>query len=276
MKETSERIIPSYYFTNKKLHARYIFHTRAYELMEDYVKNKKVLDLGCGEGYGSYILKEYAKEVTGVDISEEAIKEATKTHKAKNLKYQTINNIEKESLPFKDNSFDIVISFQVVEHIKNTDKYFKEINRVLKYGGTLILITPNKKVRLFSFQNPWNHHHAKEYNYREIEEEVSKYYSAYNIKGYSLKGKYLKEEIKRVNKLRVFLFPFTNFLIPSFFRKILLSFIWTFSVGRKMKQKNNKIESFNQKEIFIIEKSCVIEKYKKDSLNFICFCRNIK
>lgn len=111
----------------------------AYELLKtrfernnlnfDLIKNKKVLDLGCGSGRYSYALKKLgAKEVTGVDID---------TDFAKNAGIEGINFIEGsvDKIPFEDNSFDFVFCNGVLHHTNHIKEGIKEISRVLKKNG---------------------------------------------------------------------------------------------------------------------------------------------
>lgn len=107
-----------------------------YEFVENNIKNimknKKVLDVGCG--YGEY-LQLYQKrgfKVTGIDIDKKAIKDV------KNAKYGSVTN-----LPFKNRSFDIINCIDVLEHVYDEEKSFSEISRVIKKGGILIMTVPN-------------------------------------------------------------------------------------------------------------------------------------
>jgi ubiquinone/menaquinone biosynthesis C-methylase UbiE len=106
------------------------------------LKGKKILDIGCGFGaFLMYALEKGAKEVSGVEVSEQDLKTAKNSLKSKNVILKEGSAI---NLPFPDNYFDTVVSFEVLEHIpKNTElKMFSEINRVLKKGGILYLSTP--------------------------------------------------------------------------------------------------------------------------------------
>lgn len=104
-----------------------------------YVKNKKVLDIGCWTGQFEQIACKYTKQIVGIDPGVEAIKTAKKlVPKAKFFVGDALN------LKFKDNSFDTVTIMDVIEHIpKGTEeKCLKEIKRVLKPNGYLIISTP--------------------------------------------------------------------------------------------------------------------------------------
>lgn len=103
-------------------------------------KFERVLDLGCGSGYYLIKMKEELEiaELYGADISKNSINEANKLG---------INgsclDLDKDVLPYHDNSLDLIISIDVIEHLFNPDLYLKEINRVLKPGGLFFIVTPN-------------------------------------------------------------------------------------------------------------------------------------
>ncbi len=117
---------------------------------------KKVLDIGCGDGFISQSIKNIYPnaEVFGIDISKTAI--AIAQNKYPIINFQTANAEEK--LPFEDNFFDLVFSGEHIEHIKDTDTYLEEINRVMRKGGVFIITTPNlaywvnRLLLLFGFQ----------------------------------------------------------------------------------------------------------------------------
>lgn len=104
----------------------------------------KILDAGCGEGDFSLHIANIAdvKQVNGIDISktaiEKCIKKARKSNLSDKVKFRTgsITN-----LPFNAKYFDAIFAFEIVEHIVDTEKMFKELNRVLKKGGTLGITT---------------------------------------------------------------------------------------------------------------------------------------
>lgn len=97
--------------------------------------NKKILDLGCGEGTRLSLL---SKSGTGVDISSKAINLAKKKYPKLNF---ILGNLEK--LPFKDGSFDLVYSAYVFEHLMNPEKVIDGVVRVLRRSGNIVIICPN-------------------------------------------------------------------------------------------------------------------------------------
>ncbi|MDO8639225.1 MAG: methyltransferase domain-containing protein [Candidatus Daviesbacteria bacterium] len=103
----------------------------------------KVLDLGCGSGYYSYLLSKMPIKlnITGIDNHVNAIEDAKRDVGEKNAKF-IIGNAEK--LPFPENSFDKIVMSEIIEHVKDDIRVLKEARRVLKQGGILVLTTPNK------------------------------------------------------------------------------------------------------------------------------------
>jgi len=101
-------------------------------------KTDKILDIGCGTGRVTRLISKKAKKVIGIDFSNEMIEIAKEKSKdIKNIEYQKVDITKK--LPFKNNSFDKITAILVINHIKNANQLFKEIHRVLKKGGTLLI-----------------------------------------------------------------------------------------------------------------------------------------
>jgi len=100
-------------------------------------RGRKVLDLGCYYGFLGQLFLKNGNEVWGVDIAKEALKKAA----ALGLKTKCAD-VEKE-IPFGDALFDVVVAAEIIEHLKDTDRFLEEIHRVLKPGGFLVLTTSN-------------------------------------------------------------------------------------------------------------------------------------
>jgi len=101
-------------------------------------KGDKLLDIGCGDGTLGYFAKRNYKEVYGLDISESALKIAEK----REMVTKKVN-VNEERLPFEDTYFDAVVCLDVIEHVFEPRDLVKEIYRILKRGGSLVLSTPN-------------------------------------------------------------------------------------------------------------------------------------
>ena len=137
------------------------------------IKNRRVLDLASGEGFGSNILSLEANKVFGVDISPEAIFHASHKYVRSNLQFIVGSATE---IPLEDCSVDAAVSFETIEHFADHEKFLHEIKRVLQPGGFLIISTPNKLVYsdLTGYSNPF---HEKELYTSEFLEIVARYFA---------------------------------------------------------------------------------------------------
>jgi ubiquinone biosynthesis O-methyltransferase len=120
------------YDTNKRLH---VFYN---ELLTEDIKGKQVLDAGCGTGWFSKGAADRGAVVTSMDLGEKLLAEVKKKCDSNRVVGSILE------MPFPDNHFDIVVSSEVIEHTPNPEQAVKEIFRVLKPGGTMVLSTPNR------------------------------------------------------------------------------------------------------------------------------------
>ena len=159
-----ERYVP---LTDPYNAAMHLGHMAAYKLALRFAYGQKVLDLGCGTGYGSHFLAYFgAGEVTAADLNETAVNYACKTYSHPRLRYLRLSG--DNSLPFAGQTFDFVFCSQVIEHIHDPVRLLKEIRRILKPGGFCLVTAPNKA--LFSpdpNENP-NEYHINEMNLSEF------------------------------------------------------------------------------------------------------------
>jgi SAM-dependent methyltransferase/glycosyltransferase involved in cell wall biosynthesis len=136
MKFDGERFIPES-STDGELE-----HLHRYLLACRLVLGKSVLDIASGEGYGSKMLAGFAKSVVGVDISEEAVAHAQQKYIGENLSFKVGSCA---AIPFDQDSFDVVISFETIEHHNEHQQMLREIKRVLKPNGLLFISSPDKE-----------------------------------------------------------------------------------------------------------------------------------
>ena len=136
-------------------------HIYRYRFASRTVRGRRVLDVACGEGYGTAALaKAGAASVVGVDISPDACEHAR-------LKYGVdARAASAENLPFGDKSFETVISFETIEHLENPSRLADECRRLLTDDGTLVISTPNKPV--YKKYTPANHFHPSEMDESEF------------------------------------------------------------------------------------------------------------
>jgi 2-polyprenyl-3-methyl-5-hydroxy-6-metoxy-1,4-benzoquinol methylase len=183
---TSEEIV-----SDNPIHQRLF---KAYVVAKDYVKGD-VLEVGCGEGRGVSTLMQHATSFTAVDKINEVIVDLQQKHPQG--KFISMNIPPLGGL--KDNTYDSIVSFQVIEHIENDFLYLKEIHRVLKPGGIALLTTPNRKMSLS--RNPW---HIREYLAGELTALAQKIFSNVEMKGITGNDKvmsYYEQNKKSVQRI---------------------------------------------------------------------------
>lgn len=149
-----------------------IEHLHRYAFVLEYTRGKKVLDIACGEGYGSALLARSAAHVTGVDIDKESVNSAKRKYNIPNLSFIE-GSVEK--IPSEDHVFDTVVCFETLEHVAIHEILLKEITRVLKPGGLVIISTPDRKnyTEKTGRNNPF---HVKELNRLEFEMLLKMFY----------------------------------------------------------------------------------------------------
>jgi ubiquinone/menaquinone biosynthesis C-methylase UbiE len=135
-------------------------HWHRYHYALPLAERRRVLDIACGEGYGSALLATRAKSVVGADVAPETIAQARRRYgAAQNLQYVEGRC---ESLPCDDASIDLLVSFETLEHIPDPERLLDEAKRALAPGGLLLVSTPNRAV--YSDQRDYrNPHHVREF-----------------------------------------------------------------------------------------------------------------
>jgi len=177
MEFTGERVVPG-----KTPQTIYDEHIYRYIFAARLAENKLVLDVACGTGYGvGYMVDKGAGEVVGVDISMAAVDYAQerlgRNNKASFICADAIR------LPFVDNAFDIVVSFETIEHIRQCRKFLDECRRVLKENGLLICSTPNRRIFSPNLAKPINTFHVKEFWPEEFSRLLRRYFASITLYG---------------------------------------------------------------------------------------------
>ena len=162
---TGERVIPGQVdvdLLNEHL-ARYSFAARL-------ARGKRVLDAGCGAGYGSAELAQAADRVVGIDCAAEAVEFARANYHLPNLQFEQASCT---GLPHPDGSFDLVVAFEVIEHLEDWRTFLAEARRVLAASGQFIVSTPNKLYYTESRgQVGTNPFHVHEFDFAEFRAEL--------------------------------------------------------------------------------------------------------
>ncbi len=206
-----------------------------------------VLEIGCGEGYGISELVEFSKKYIGVDKFDTYISEDIKKnndivfHK---MEIPPLLNIEA-------NSIDFVVTFQVIEHIQDDHYFLKEIFRVLKPGGKLLLTTPNKLMSLS--RNPW---HIREYTPFEMKDVLRKYFVKSEVKGvygndivmeYYQKN---KESVKKITRYDIFNL---QYLLPRWALQIPYDILNRFNRNKLKSQNENVVSAVKVDDYSILD-----------------------
>lgn len=225
LEPTGERVIEDFRALSRQSYLIYLFHIATYDYVREFVRGKSVLDFGSGSGYGAARIAEDCSHIIGVDVAADAIAHARQKYHRDNLEYVTIAPAEKQPLPFPDESFDVVLSFQVIEHVLDEGKYLSEAWRVLRPGGRFIVATPDRSSRLLPGQKPWNQWHVREYSAASFEQLLATHFNNIVIKKMGGRPDVIAIETRRTLRLRWVLLPFTLPFIPEELRVGALSLV---------------------------------------------------
>ena len=193
-------------------------HKAAYDFASG-LAGERVLEVGCGHGYGASQLARVFKEVVAIDLFPKNVAAAQARYRQPNLRFLEMNATD---LGFEDASFDLVVSFQVIEHIPSAqlERYLTEIRRVLKVGGAACLTTLN----LGKVQKPGqpyrkSPHHDKEFYPEELRELLSGFFPRVEMYGLYPTPKHLFfERLKKSALLKMI--PSRMNPVDTFYRSV--------------------------------------------------------
>ena len=230
-------------------------HMQRYRYLKDYVKNKTVLDIGCGEGYGSYYLAHYAKEVIGIDIDKKVIQKAQNLYSRNGLYFYQVNVYELiDKLPQLKSNVDIAVAMELIEHLKKPGEFLEIVKEILKPEGCFFLSTPNRIAR--EVENiPWNPEHVKEYTEDELKELLSKYFRKVKIIG--LTGTAKAKDYERIRQ---------GGKLPS-----KLKMMWRF-MPSSLKTIIRKVITLNLPTDVTLEDYYFVEKIDREVASLLAIC----
>ncbi len=216
-----------------------VIHQRLYYA---YIKaaeiiNGNVLEIGCGAGRGTELMVSSSDSYTGIDKNEVLIKKLSEKYPDQNFVCSNIPPIK----DLEDDSFDYVVTFQVIEHIKNDSLFLKEIRRVLKPSGKVILTTPNIKMTLT--RNPW---HVREYTAQQLQKLMSEFFGEVEVKGITGNEKVMeyyeenKVSVKKITKYDIFNLQYN---LPRFLIRIPYEILNRVNRKRLMKQNKSLVSN---------------------------------
>jgi len=158
---TGERTVPglaeeNYWFRR---------HEVVYERLADRCAGRDVLEAGCGEGYGADLIADVARRVIGLDYDESAVAHVRARYPRVEMHHGNL-----AALPLADCAVDVVVNFQVIEHLWDQGQFVDECLRVLRPGGVLLMSTPNRITFSPGRDTPINPFHTRELNAAELTE----------------------------------------------------------------------------------------------------------
>ena len=178
-------------------------HFCAYKFAQTFCnRDTRVLDIGCGEGYGIHYLAEFAKTATGIDYSTEAIEYAAKKYQRGNLEF-IVHDMR--ALRLLNKRFDLICSFQVIEHLKEAVEFLGGIQSLLEERAVFLCSTPNKFDASPHSEVPCNKFHLKEYEAGEFRELLGRYFSSVDMFGLKRSKKFnFYRRIKKIGLCNFF------------------------------------------------------------------------
>lgn len=170
-------------------------HLKRYEFARPLCAERDVLDAGCGVGYGSAYLADAARRVVGVDLSEDAIAYARRRYARRGVEFLVADLLE---LPFESGSFDVVCAFEVIEHLREPERFVAEARRVLRSDGVLVASTPRADE---STDAPANPHHEREFSAADFEALLRSGFASVSLHGQRRRQTARHRALQRVDVL---------------------------------------------------------------------------
>ncbi|CDM65090.1 class I SAM-dependent methyltransferase [Pyrinomonas methylaliphatogenes] len=163
-------------------------HAARYFFAVPHVRGKRVLDVACGSGYGLAVLRRSAREVVGVEVELDVARRA-RVEVSKDT-FVSIIVADGCKMPFVNGCFDVITSFETIEHIHHRARFLEEIRRVLKTDGMFIISTPNAHYTQPVNGKPRNPYHVYEYTPEELALELRNYFKYVDLFGQILSPRF--------------------------------------------------------------------------------------
>jgi SAM-dependent methyltransferase len=231
---------------------------KAYLLAKPFIKGN-LLELGCGEGRGTAELAAIADHYTAIDKIAEVIEKLKLLYPSYHFESGLF-----PPMAFEDDSFDSIVSFQVIEHLEDDELFIKEIYRILKPGGIALLTTPNRKMTLS--RNPW---HIREYTADELSNLCLKYFKQVEMKG--IKGnkkvmEYYLRNKQSVDSIMQFDVFNLQYRLPAVLLKVPYDLLNRFNRNKLHNQADELVTS-------ILHEDYIEAQQSDDNLDLFCILR---
>jgi len=248
---TSDQLV-----SDNPIHQRLL---KAYYVAKEHIQGD-LLELGCGEGRGIEIIKPLCNRYVALDKIAEVIRELKD-------KYPDVvfrQSIFPPLVDLSDDSFDTILSFQVIEHIKNDGLFLKEIFRVLKSGGKALITTPNRPQSLT--RNPW---HIREYTENELYELAKSIFPKVELLGISGNHKvmtYYEQNKKSVERITRWDILDLQHRLPASVLKIPYDLLNRFNRNKLGNHNSNLVKNITHQDYLVTSQV-------KDSLDLFCILK---
>jgi len=173
-------------------------HLKRYDFARSLTRGKRVLDVACGVGYGSRYLAEVATSITGVDIDRWSVAYAKKRY----TDLPNVSFIEGDALrlPFEGHTFDVICSFETIEHVPNADLFLKEVKRLLTPTGIFIVSTPAAR---HTTSTPKNPHHVQEWTPHDFKALLSEHFPQVQLYSQVRRSTPVADFVKRLDVFKL-------------------------------------------------------------------------
>lgn len=229
--------------SDNPIHQRLI---KPYYLAQPYISGD-LLEVGCGEGRGIALLQARCQRYVAIDKIDGALKKLEAVYPQ--VEFKQMNIPPMKELP--DNSFDRVISFQVIEHIKDDLTFLCEIARVLKPGGLALITTPNIEFTLT--RNPW---HQREYQSHELQELAEAVFDKVQIKGIAGNEKvmsYYNQNKQSVERITRFDILDLQYRLPASLLRIPYDILNRINRRKLQKQDNQLVTGITHEDYILVD-----------------------
>lgn len=220
---------------------------QAYYLAQEHIEGS-LLEVGCGEGRGVELLAPLSDKYLAIDKIQQVIDALRKKHPGVEFRQAFVPPFE----GIANNSFDRVVSFQVIEHIQNDRLFLEEIYRVLKPGGKAIITTPNIKKTLS--RNPW---HVREYTAQQLIDLCASIFSKVEAKGVNGNEKvmtYYEKNKKSVEKITRFDIFNLQYRLPAWMLRIPYDILNRLNRNKLEGEDKELVTSITHKDYLLSEK----------------------
>jgi SAM-dependent methyltransferase len=236
-------------------------HLAAYHYATTLAAGLRVLDAGCGDGFGSRTVADVATSVVGLDRSREAIEFCRRTWQKPNLTFVEGDLTTHGGVP---EQFDLVLNFQVIEHIKDkhVDPFLTALKARLAPGGRLLLTTPNR-LRSFS-ENPY---HVREYTAGELQPILASVFTHVTMRGIYGNAKVIDFDRAREKGVKQILR-----LDPLGLRNLLPTPLASFLAARLAVLVRNRIRASSGQSRISPEDFIVSDEHLEEALDLVALC----